>query len=127
MELIKMKMFIKDVQYLSEPAEEALLTISDGLNECIAFCQPCNKSVGECIKDPLCILDVYQIQITEAKKEYLKPIGQHFGYEVCATIRNIENKILKVGSILLEIDSDLPGDIAQGDKVDFICERIDIF
>jgi hypothetical protein len=119
-------MFIKEIQYLSEPAREALLTISDGSNECIAFCQPCDKSVGEVIKDSLYIFEAYQIQISGTDREYLKPIGRYFRHEICATIKNIQSRILKVGSILLEIDSDLPGDISKGDKVNLICERIDI-
>ena len=54
-------MRIKDIKWISETAKEAELIVTDGVNECLVFSQPCNLRTGEILFEPLKALDVEKL------------------------------------------------------------------
>ncbi|MEH2401555.1 hypothetical protein [Nostoc sp.] len=119
---------IKKIKILSEDAEEALVHISDGVYECAAFCQPCNISLGDVIKNALFAFNSQSTVLnTTEETPYIKRKDNSLGYEILARVTNVENKLLQVGAILIELDVDFPGEVKINDCIKFTCGRLDIF
>ncbi|AFZ23901.1 hypothetical protein Cylst_1623 [Cylindrospermum stagnale PCC 7417] len=119
---------VKTIEILSEDAEEALLHITDGVYECAAFCQPCNKSPGDIIEEPFLAFNTgYTVLNTTQETPYIKRKNNSLGYEILAKVTNIENNLLQVGDILIELDVNLPGGIKVNYCIEFSCGRLDIF
>lgn len=119
---------IKKIEILSEDAEEALVHISDGVYECVAFCQPCNISLGDVIKNALFAFNSQSTVLnTTEETPYIKRKDNSLGYEILARVTNVENKLLQVGAILIELDVDFPGEVKINDCIKFTCGRLDRF
>jgi hypothetical protein len=122
------KVLVKTIEILSEDAEEALVHISDGVYECAAFCQPCNKSPGDVIEEPLFAFNSQSpVLIATQETPYIKRKNNSLGYEILARVKNVENDLLQVGAILIELDVNLPGGVKVNDCIKFTCGRLDIF
>jgi len=46
-------MKIIKLNWLSKPAQEAELVVSDGVHNCLVFSQPCSVELNQIIVDPL--------------------------------------------------------------------------
>lgn len=118
---------VREIEYLLRDAEETLVYLTDGVYECVAFCQPCEKMIGDVISQPLLAFETQGIALCDAEVASIQRIGSTFGHSVCARVKNDEVGLLEVGSILLELDSPLPGGIETGCFVSFTCQRVDLF
>ncbi len=117
---------IKEIEYLSNDAKEALVTITDGNYKCVAFCQPCNKTIADLVKQPLLAFETKGIEKIASSSLNFNRINSTLKYEICGQVMDFEKGIVSVGLILLELSAPLPGDINVGDTIRFICERIDL-
>lgn len=98
---------VEKIEFLSENDKEALVSITDGNYSCLTFCQPCNYSLGDFITVPIHSFDTLDIILETTSCEfYLKRKNSNFGYEAVAKVFNVEDRILKIGSILIELDID---------------------
>ncbi|MEA5503650.1 hypothetical protein VB735_11125 [Halotia wernerae UHCC 0503] len=121
-------MLVQKIEIISEDVEEALVHISDGVYECAAFCQPCNISLGDVIKEPFFAFNSQSTVLnTTQETPYIKCKDKSLGYEILARVKNVENNLLQVGAILIELDVNLPGDFKVNDCIKFTCGRLDIF
>lgn len=118
---------VQAVEYLSKDAKEALVHVTDGVYECIAFCQPCNKENGDLIHQPLLAFGTQGIETLDASEFSVQRIRSTLGYKICAKAIDIELGIVVVGAIRLELDLPLPGGVEVNSFVRFICQRIDLF
>jgi hypothetical protein len=119
---------VKNIEILSEDAEESLVHITDGIYECVAFCQPCNVSPNDIIKEPLYAFNSqYPVLITTEQAPYMKRQDNSLGYEILASVSNLENNLVQVGAILIELDVSLPGGVKLNNLIKFTCGRLDIF
>ncbi len=124
--LMSQEVRIREIEWLSKDAEEALVYLTDGVNECAAFCQPCEKEPGGIIQQPLLAFGAQGIKICDGEVESIQRIGKTFGHVICARVVDADLEILKVGAILLELDTSLPGGIGTNCVVRCICRRIDL-
>lgn len=119
---------VQSIMLISQEAEEALLVITDGVHTLTAFSQPCSKSPEDTVEEVLYAFDTKKIMLKEGKdKPYIKQKNGDLQHEILGIMLDVENKILQVGDILIEIDTDLPGGLQIGDHVEFTCERLDLF
>jgi len=126
--LMNNNILVKRIEILSEDAEESLVHITDGVYECAAFCQPCDKSPGDVIKEPLFAFNsLYPVLNTTQESPYIKRQDNSLGYEILAILTDVENNFVQVGAILIELDGRLPGGVKVNDCIKFICGRLDIF
>ena len=58
---------------------------------------------------------------------YINKHSVGFGHDYCGQLSNKDNSIVSVGGISIELDSNIPGDIEQGDYIEFTCARIDVW
>jgi hypothetical protein len=119
-------MLIKTIEIISKDAEEALLHITDGIYECAAFCQPCNKCIGDFIEEPLLAFNS-QNPVLETINEtpYIRRKNSSLAHEILAQVISMEENLVRVGNILIQLDVNLPGDININDFVKFTCGRLD--
>jgi len=118
------KVKVESIEWLSKEAKEALVTISDGTYICLAYHQPCHLEIGDIVSKPLLAMDVLGVVIDNEKEIGFLKMDWHFDYEITAEVIDITAEIVKVGSILIDIEPSLPGDTQKNDIVNFTCYRL---
>ncbi|MEH0874973.1 hypothetical protein QM999_09740 [Pectobacterium cacticida] len=120
-------MIVLERKWISESAEEAILIIRDGDQECAAFSHPCKLSVGGLIIRPLLAINIKNfIRVdNQTKLEILKQ-SDGFSHVITALVEDCDRNIVSVGGIKIEVDDYIPKDISPGDKVNFYCSRLDV-
>ncbi|MGX4728571.1 hypothetical protein [Pseudomonas corrugata] len=114
-------MIVKWREWISKGAQEAILTIGDGGLECVAFSHPCKLQEGECLREPLLAISIKGIAKEQLKTRLvMRHIGNSFAHEVLAEVVDVKRRLVVVGSIFIELDDVLPGDIS-GRRFDSIC------
>jgi hypothetical protein len=114
------------LEWLSEEAGEAALTITDRKISCLAFCHPCRLAVGDALRQPLLTLDVRGIERARSDEEpSLTRTDSAWGHSVIAKVINRRANLVAVGGFTIELDQSLPGDIQEGDFIGFACARLD--
>jgi hypothetical protein len=118
---------VVSLEWLSEEAGEAALTITDGRISVIAFCHPCRVGVGEALKQPLLALDVSRMERARQDDEpSLSRTSTAWGYEGIAKILSHQDHLVSVGALKIELDQPLPGDLKEGEAIHFTCARLDV-
>lgn len=119
-------MKVKRCEWLSRNAEEALLYIGDDEYECVAFSHPCKLDTGDCLAEPLLAISI------EGVGKQIKPIklaitrqGDSLSHEIVGVVTSLALRTVSVGSIVIELDDPLPGDIEEMDVIQFTCGRLD--
>jgi hypothetical protein len=121
-------MQIIKIDWLSQEALEAEVTISDDTYNLICFSQPFQYKVGTKLTEPLYCLNVSQTVKSHDKKPGIERLDDHFSYRLSGKLYDKENLLILVGELCLELDIEtLPGDILENDFLTFECSRIDIF
>lgn len=116
---------VKFIHWLCKDADEALVTITDGIYECACYCQPCHIFLGYKIKEPLLAYEPLGVVITPNKTPFFKKMIQPFAYEICAEVFDLNKGLVRVGCIEIDLDNALPGDLVIGDFINFNCTRLD--
>lgn len=118
-------MWIKKIQWISEDALEAEVVITDGVYELRCFSQSCNYKEDDEIKEVLYAYNPQAIYLSDKMEEYIEmnSIGE---YRFTAKVSDITKQLVSIGDILIEIDC-IPGDIVNGDIIEFSCSRLDLY
>ena len=122
------KMQVKNIKWLSVPAAEAEVEITDGIFTCIAFSCPCEVAVNDRLSEPLHVFDIQKAMLVENAEPGIWNITEN-GLErkIIAKVADVSKQILEVGSILFVVDEYLPGGLEQGNLVEIECARIDLW
>ncbi len=121
-------MQVKNIKWLSVPAAEAEVEISDGAFTCVAFSCPCEVQVSDQLSEPLHVFDIRNAMIVgDATVGIWNLTDDGLGRKVIAELTDVSNQQLKVGGITLVVDEHLPGGLEQGNLVEFECARIDLW
>lgn len=118
---------IKKINWLSEEIKEAEVYISDGKYSIVVFSHPFNRKAGEIISELLYTLNADNIKISTVKEFCMFRVSNTFSYNVVGIIHNMDENHIKVGSFTIELDTNLPNDLKQGDFISFTCDRIDLY
>lgn len=119
-------MEVKNIKWISKEAEEAEVTISDGIYELICFAHPFRLSIGDVLEQPLYAIFTSNIQRSLIQNYKIEKYLDNYSYYITAQLFNLEENILKLGNIFLELDMPIPIDIKLGEYITFYCDRIDI-
>lgn len=120
-------MNIKNINWISESAAEAIITIIDNKNFSLnCFCQPCKYKINDKI-DCLYIFEAKNIKKFNIKEYIIKKNDNNLGYYLVGQIINLEKKMIKINNFMLELDNEIPSDIKLGEFIEFTCLRIDIY
>lgn len=117
-------MKIQAIEWISKDAEEATILVSDGKYACWCFCHPCIAKIGDTVS-MLYALDSTGIKVATKKSFYINKHSVGFGHDYCGQLSDKNKSIVSIGGISIEIDGDIPGDIEQGDCIEFTCARVD--
>ena len=120
-------MFVKNIHWIDQESLEAEVVISDGKYECLAFSHPCRLRVGDEVLDPLHSFEeglVYRVNDKETTIVRTKST-RYWAHEIVALVIDAKSKLVKVGNIRIVLGS-LPGDIVNGDLVEFCSDRLDV-
>lgn len=121
-------MQVKNIKWLSVPAAEAEVEITDGAFTCVAFSCPCEVEVNEEISEPLHVFDIRNAMLVDDVVPGIWSLtDESLGRKVIAELIDVPKQLLKVGGILLVVEEYLPGGLEQGNLVEFECARIDLW
>ena len=120
-------MKVEKLNWTSKPAQEAELTITDGKYSCMVFCQPCDYEVGDII-DSLHAFMAKEVMLSNSDHVSIEALADKvLSHRVTAIVEDWVENLVKVGSILIELDCAIPGGIESGMLVDFACSRLDVW
>jgi hypothetical protein len=119
---------IKEINWISEEALEAEVTITDGQFELLCFSHPFEKKKGEQLLEPLYVLDPDEIVRLESPSLRIEKLNNAFDYLIEGKLIDKKSGLVKLGDIIIEIDSHfIPGDFRDDDHISFRCNRLDIY
>ncbi|MEC1262367.1 hypothetical protein P9D34_18475 [Bacillus swezeyi] len=119
-------MKIKRINWLSREALEAEVVVTDAESEITCFAHPLNYKEDSELKDPIYCHDVTDLVKAEKEVHLIEKLDGHFEYSFTGELVDKQLELVKIGQFLLELDTDWPGDIEDGDFVSFISKRLDI-
>lgn len=120
-------MFVKQCEWISKDALEAMLTIGDAETQCVAFCHPYHMNVGDMLLEPVLAISIKNVaKMAAGSQPYVLRIDDGFVHEILAEVASVEKSLVIVGQLTIELDDVLPGDIDLGDMISFSCERLDV-
>lgn len=121
-------MQIIDINWLSKSFGEAEVIVSDGSYICAAYSMPCDAFIGQVLQAPLHVFSICNLMRSDAgglRIDRIKPTG--LAQFLVAAVADVKKKYLSVGGLNFVLDDNLPGDIKDGDLVEFECARIDMW
>ena len=57
---------------------------------------------------------------------FVRKMPQYFSYFLTAQVIESEKKVVRIGNIIINIDSPIPKDIINGEYIDFFVSRLDL-
>lgn len=120
-------MIVKRREWISKDAQEAMLVIGDESFECVAFSHPCSMQVGDHLNEPLLAISIRRVIKEKLNTQpMMQRLGESFAHEILAEVVDVKSRLVVVGSVVVELDGVLPGDIGVGDFIRFSCGRLDV-
>ncbi|WP_345843359.1 hypothetical protein [Shewanella algae] len=120
-------MKVEKLNWTSKSAQEAELTITDGEYSCIAFCQPCEYEKGAEV-DYLHAFMAKEVMLSNSGLVSIEALEEKvLPHRVTAVVEDRLENIVKVGSIIIELDCAIPAGVDKGMLVDFECSRLDVW
>lgn len=120
-------MYINEIEWLDIINKEAILhVINEG--KCIrAFSCPCNYKIGDVLAEPLECIDIENVIIYDDKEDIEKLEGT-FDYILRGRLLNKDYGIFRVYGFDIHINSEkIPKDILEGEYIQFVTSRIDVW
>nr|WP_223251658.1 hypothetical protein [Bacillus sp. LLTC93] len=118
---------IKKINWISQEASEAEVIVTDGELEIMCFAQPLNYLEESELLEPIYCLNVSDLVKVEMTEYRIEKLDDNFSYRFIGQLIDKHDEKVKIGELLLELDNNLPGDIAEGDFISFSCQRLDIY
>tara|TARA_R110001599_G_C11823498_1_gene617468 strand:+ start:165 stop:530 length:366 start_codon:yes stop_codon:yes gene_type:complete len=121
-------MRIEKLVWISEVAQEAELIISDGQFTCIAFSQPCDYNEGDSVDDYLHAFMSKNIMLSQDDGVSIRSLEERLLSHKCtAVVESRMESLVRIGNIIIELDSQIPAGVEDGMLVDFECARLDLW
>ena len=121
-----MEVRVEAITWLSEAAQEAEVTVRSRSGKLLAFCQPCELSVGQVIASPIHAFVAREIQLAPQAEPSICAMDG-FRHSVVGTLTDRAQQLVQSCGFTIQIDDYLPGGIQAGDIVSFECGRLDIW
>lgn len=113
---------ILETSWINRGGQEAELTVSDGEHVVLCFAHPWNES--ELQTDTVFeLLDAVALA-TSNETDLIEREGTTFRHRLVGTVANKRQSIIRVGAMQFRLDSPLPGDIADNQRVAVTCDRV---
>ena len=110
------KMYIKSVDFDGE--QEADILVSDGKYEILCYALP--YSAGDKEKDFTLSAFMSENVMRALKNEYsAEKTDGYYGYKLTGRLFDLKNRLVAVGGIVIELENNIPKDIAENEFVEF--------
>ena len=117
-------MIVKNIVWLDKDDNEAELEVSDGQWSCLVYSMPCSVKLNQEIPESLSCNGDYGITSSDTRDFLLRKMDSPYAYEIVGQVHNKEKSIIRVGNLLFTADSEVPGDLNNGDWVQFVTDRL---
>ena len=118
-------MIVESIEWMSEEASEALVTLNCGNQSCTVFSQPCAVRVGQNIDSQLYALLAVKIRKSESEPKLVR-VGESLSYEVVGELISKTPNMVSIHGLRIEIEEPIPSDIEAGSLIQFECSRLDL-
>lgn len=118
-------MIVNKREWLSKTAQEALLYLGEDSTACVAFSHPCRLREGDKLNEPLLAINVDGIVRVDAKQRpSISRTGKEFAHTIVAQVIDLSNSLVQAGTVIIELENSIPGDIGSSDIIEFCCSRL---
>ncbi len=118
-------MTAKKIEWLNRDDDEAEVLASDGTWSCKVYSMPCQISKeGDEIKWLACLLCSEIVSADTCEFSLARLINKPYGYEIIGQISDAKEGLVAVGGLVFLVDQSIPGDLNEGDWVQFTVDRV---
>ena len=120
-------MYIKSIDWVDFPAQEAKILITDGFYECIGYSYGYDFHLGEILKHPLYANSCSDVMISFNKEFFIEPASSstNLHQKGVGELIDISKNLIQIGNLLIQLDN-IPSDLKEGDYLEFNCFRLDV-
>ena len=118
-------MFIKDILYFNKEDSEAEIIVSDGHYMVNCYIYPIKHVAIGCKIGNIDGFGCAGIVIANEKKYEVKKLSQYFAYQLTAKFVDNKNRVVRIGGLFINLDTEIPKDITNGDYIAFSVTRLD--
>jgi hypothetical protein len=119
---------ITKVEWIDESGKEADVTISDGTYSVVCFSCPFTLRENDTFVDKIYCLDAENIVKSLEDEPIIVKKDGFYEYLLRGKLEDKEYKIVRIGELQIDISEiDIPGDICNGDIIEFNVSRLDIY
>lgn len=118
-------MIISSIEWHS--GDEAIVIVSGDNIDVAVFSQPFTNKLGDQLQQPLHLFEVPSIYVSQKGVEYANRQSDGLGYECCGLLYDKNSKLLRIDNLRFIIHDEIPGDVKNGDMLEFSCSRIDLW
>lgn len=118
-------MFIKEIIDYDKFSNEADLVISDGKYEVLCYCFQIDKSKPDNKVDSICSLFAHDCMIARQAEFKVEKLSDYYSYHLQGEIIDVKELKIRIGELIIVLDSPLPKDLKNGDYVEFCVDRLD--
>ena len=120
-------MFVKKVLFFDKNSREAAVLVSDGKYDLMCYLFPAESaSVSICCDVGIFGVLCGEIVRSDRTSFFVRKMPQYFSYFLTAQVIESEKKVVRIGNIIINIDSPIPKDIINGEYIDFFVSRLDL-
>jgi len=120
-------MRIVSEEWLSEPSKEAVVTLQSEDLFVAAFSHPYTMSLGDTVSDPLHVFDPLSVVRSDTHEPSITRQSDSLAHELTAKIEDREKGLISAGGFKFEVEEPLPSDLCDGEMVNIVCRRIDLW
>ena len=119
-------MQISNILNFDRKDTEAELCISDGDYSVICYAYPVKSiAINQTVSG------IYGFMCTEIVKSTdqhycVKKLSQYYAYSLTAKVVSKHDRVIRIGDLIIHLDSEIPHDVAEGDYISFRVQRLDV-
>lgn len=119
-------LIIKEIAWINKEIGEADVVVTDGTYEIICFAHPFSQKKGEEVRGILSIFEHFSLTRSNITEYVTKHLGNG-KYFFVASLLDKTKGIVQIGQIHIHDIEGVPEEIAEGEYVQFIAPRIDLW
>jgi hypothetical protein len=108
-------------------SDEAVVILQSDEFSVAVFSHPYSMNVGDVVCEPLHIVDASFVGKSVQTHTGIHRQKDSLGHEICAQLKSKKTRLFAVGGFLFELEDSMPADLVEGDLVDIVCKRVDLW
>lgn len=118
-------MYIRSIASYEKDDNEADIYVTDGDFQVLCYVSDMKTLKSNEAVSLVCAYGCSNVQLSDVKHFELHKLHDHYAYSFVGRILSKSNRLICIGKINIELDTEIPNDCSIGDYVEFSVIRLD--